>query len=148
MWVCQTLSLILSDLTEFCKFFNTCKCIFAGGYAERLRGCVPGKEGGIQGLVGLAQSIQTVGSLLRTPGEQSRLEKFGKKWVWQIHFIGKKTLDYIWSNSLARVKNLTNLHSTLKYRACLNETDRDNHTSLLHPGLNYYCNMFYHRDMI
>jgi hypothetical protein len=46
-----------------------------------LHGCVSAfsrMEGGIQALAGLAQSCQTVGSFLRTPGQKSRLEK-----IWQ-----------------------------------------------------------------
>ncbi len=55
---------------------------------------------------------QTVRSLLRTPGCQSRLEKFDKKRVPWIHFNGKIALNYFWSNVFGKVKYLTNLPTT------------------------------------
>ncbi len=65
-----------NSLSDFCFFtkcnllnfaiFYTCKCIFGDRYATPLCGHVPKKEVGIQVKAGLAPSIQTVGSYLRT----------------------------------------------------------------------------------
>ncbi len=120
----------------FCLLiFYTCKCIFGRGYTAQLHflfanffilaniflgvgilhSCIflyPGKESGIQLLIGLAPFSQIVGSLLRAPGLQSRLETLGKMWVWWIHFNWKIHAITFLSNAFGKVKNLTNYDST------------------------------------
>jgi len=70
-------------------FSCTRKCIFGVGMPCRYAGMFQEREGGIQVLAGLAPSSQRVGSLLRTPGQQSWTEKFGKKPVRWMQFNGK-----------------------------------------------------------
>jgi hypothetical protein len=48
------------------------KAISSGGYATWCAGTIQGKEDGIQGLVGLVPSSQTVGSNKRVINEQAK----------------------------------------------------------------------------
>ncbi len=67
---------IKSDFTEVFSFLHTCKHIFGSEYTAWQDSVFPGTEGGTQVLAGLAPPILTVGSLMRTPGCQSRLQNF------------------------------------------------------------------------
>ncbi len=53
----------------------------------QLHSCIPGKEGGIQVLPGLAPLSQTVGSLLRTPKTSAKIE-FGEFTSMEKYFVG------------------------------------------------------------
>ncbi len=89
----------------FCLLiFYACNYIFGGEYTAQLHFLYPGKESGIQLLIGLAPFSQIVGSLLRAPGLQSRLETLGKMWVWWIHFNGKIHATTFYKTHLTKSK--------------------------------------------
>ncbi len=70
-------------------------------------------EGKIQVLEGLLPSNQTVGSLLRTPNWRSRLEKFQQEVISVNSLQLKNAINQFRSNAFGKVKNLTNLPTTL-----------------------------------
>ncbi len=61
------MSLKKRDFAKFCYFLILANVYFGVGMPHSCAGVYPGKEGGIQALVGIAPSSQIVGSLMRTP---------------------------------------------------------------------------------
>ncbi len=71
------------------------------------------KEGGMQALAGLAPSCQTVGSVWITPRLAMPARKKSKKSEFNEFNSMKNALNDFSLNVFGKVKNLTNLHTTL-----------------------------------
>ncbi len=89
----------LKDIKVILQIFCTCKCTFGVGMPCSCVDVFPEKVGGIQVLEGLAPCSQTVGSLLRTPGQQKWLEN-NHRFVLMNSLQLKNALNYFWPDEL------------------------------------------------
>jgi len=114
---CWTPSLIFYFLIWFNQIliiFYTCKCIFGGGYTVRSCECIPQKEVEIQVLADQAPCIQTEWSWLRTYWPAKPARKIWTRKLSSVNSLQRKNrLNYFWWKEFGKVKNLTNLWTTM-----------------------------------